>query len=272
MTLHYLLDWNYGSDGDDILRSMLEDGADPNQTDGEAAETSLHVATRRRRLSAVEILLDHGAEIDARTAGAKTAYAHAVRRSFTEVAEFLAQRGADTALNAADQFAIAVGTGRLDDAREILNREPGVIHTGNPEEDRLLADIAGRNDSAAVKFLIEAGANVAAPGLDDGTPLHIAAWFGQPDNVQLLIDAGAPLDLYDSVHESTPIHWGAHGSRYSGGVEERQAEYVALVKILLDAGSSLTYPHEVDGESYIERLLCDASPEVRSVIEARPRQ
>ena len=42
-------------------------------------------------------------------------------------------------------------------------------------------------------------------------PLHQAAWFGQPDNARLLIEAGAPLDVFDSVHESSPLGWAAHG-------------------------------------------------------------
>lgn len=58
-------------------------------------------------------------------------------------------------------------------------------------EDRLFADVAGRDDSASVALLIHAGADLTSPGLDDGTPLHQAAWFGQPANTRLLIDAGA---------------------------------------------------------------------------------
>ncbi|MXV96537.1 MAG: hypothetical protein F4Y07_16275 [Gemmatimonadetes bacterium] len=99
MTLHELLDFHYGVDGDDVLRRVLAQGADPNVRGGPHAETPLHVATRRRRSTAVAILLDRGADIDARTAGGKTAYAHAIRRGFDEVAALLAGRGASTELN-----------------------------------------------------------------------------------------------------------------------------------------------------------------------------
>ncbi len=266
MTLHELLDVHYGADGDDVLCRILEGGADPHLRSGPGGETPLHVATRRRRAGAVEILLEHGADIDAVTEGGKTAYAHAVRRGFDEVAALLTKHGASTDLNEADRFAVVIVNGNLVDARTILKACPGVARTGNPEEDRLLADVAGRNNREAVQLLIEAGADFTAAGLDSGTPLHQAAWFGQPANGRLLIGAGAPLDIFDPVHKASPIHWAAHGSRYSGGAEERQDAYVELVEMLLGAGSSLSYPDDPDSDAYRHRLLRDASPCVREVL------
>ena len=267
MTLHELLDCDYGTDGDNVLRRMLDGAADPNRREGSGSEAPLHVATRRRRASAVEILLSRDADIDATTAGGKTAYAHAVRRGFDDVAELLRMRGASTALNEPDRLAVAIVNGRIDEGRHILARHPGAARTGNAEEDRLLADVAGRNDGGVVELLIHAGADITATGLDDGTPLHQAAWFGQPDNGRLLIDAGAPLDVFDATHESSPIGWAAHGSRYSGAAEKRQGAYIALVQMLLAAGSSLHYPDDPRGDIYFRRLLQDASPQVREVLE-----
>ena len=269
LSLHHLLDWSYGPDGAETLRRELGTGVDPDGRNGPLAETPLHVATRRRRLEAVEILLDHGAAIDAETAGGKTAYAHAVRRGFHEVGELLEARGASTALNAADRLAVALVNLRLDEARSILTSAPQAARTGNSEEDRLLADLAGREETRPVELLIAAGADLAAPGLDTGTPLHQAAWFGQPANARLLVEAGAPLDIFEPTHESSPVGWAVHGSRYSGGADERQDAYVAVTRLLLDAGSSLRYPGEDDDGKYLERLLHDATPAVRELLQGR---
>jgi len=268
MTLHELLDLDYGADGDEVLRRMLGSGADPNTRHGPLSETPLHVATRRRRLPAVEILLDHGCDLDAKTASGKTAYAHAVRRGFDEVAELLRMRCASTLLNEADRLAVAVVNGRLDEARAILASNPDTVRTGNLEEDRLLADVAGRNDSRPVELLITSGADLTAPGLDSGTPLHQAAWFGQPQNANVLVAAGAPLDVFDVTHESSPLGWAVHGSRYSGGADERQDAYVAVVRMLLAAGARLQYPDGHGGDAYLRRLLQDASPQVREVLKS----
>ena len=267
-SLHTLLDTNYGPLGDEKLRAALADGLDPDEHAGPTSETALHTAARRRRCSAVNILLDHGVDIDARNGGGKTAYAHAIRRGFHDVATILTMRGSDTSLDAADRFAVAIINGRLDEARKLLASDPSVARTGNPEEDRLLADIAGRNPSEPVALLIEAGADLAARGLDDGTPLHQAAWFGQPQNARLLIEAGAPLDVFDRCHESSPLHWAIHGSRYSGGAADRQDVYLVLTRMLLEAGSSLYYPDNPKGTGYIERMLRDASPRVKTEIES----
>lgn len=265
MTVHELLDTQYGSDGDATLRRML-DRTDPDARD-DAGDTPLLVATRRCRPSAVAILLDLGASIDLRSSGGKTAYAHAARRGFDEVADLLQQRGCDRTLNEADRLGVALSGGRLDAAQEILAASPGAARTGNPEEDRLLADMAGRNDPEPVALLIGAGADLTARGLDDGTPLHQAAWFGQPRNARLLIDAGAAVDVFEAVHQCSPIGWVTHGSRYSGGAAQRQDRYVELARLLLEAGCSLAYPDEPPSNSYRDRLLRDASPAVRALLE-----
>ena len=188
------------------------------------------------------------------------------------MAEALRVRGASTSLNQPDQFAVAIANGRLDEARTILAAHPGAVRTGNGEEDRLLADVAGRNETGPVELLISAGADPEAPGLDSGTPLHQAAWFGQPDNARLLIDAGAPLDIFDATHESSPIGWAVHGCRYSGGAQERQDAYVALVRMLLAAGSSLHYPAQPQSDAYLQRLLKDATPRVGEVLRSGRRR
>ena len=144
--------------------------------------------------------------------GGKTAYAHAARRGFSELTTLLAERGADTALAPADRLAVAVVGGRLDEAGRLLEAHPGCARTGNPEEDRLLADVAGRAGTAPLALLIAAGADLTATGLDEGTPLHQAAWFGQPDNARLLprllLEAGAPRyrPVFDACHAGAGLH------------------------------------------------------------------
>ena len=265
--LFELLEFDPGGQLEAEVRRLVGAGADLAERRGPHGEQPLHVAVRRYRTQAVALLLELGADIDARTVGGKTGYAHAARRGFGELVELLGARGASTELAPADVLAVAVVDGRLDDARACLDARPGLARTGNPEEDRLLADVAGRNATAPVELLIEAGADLAAPGLDEGTPLHQAAWFAQPANARLLVDAGAPIDIFESFHGSSPLGWVVHGSRFSGGADEVQSAYVELARMLLDAGASLHYPGTPDDPSYAERLVRDATPAVRQVLE-----
>ncbi len=135
MELHQVLDWQYGADGADVLRGLLRAGADVNGRVGHLHETALHVAARRRRCDAIEILVEFGADLDARTVGGQTAFSHASRRTFGDVADLLGSLGADTALTYADEFAVAVLDGHLEEARILLGKHPTVARTGDPEND-----------------------------------------------------------------------------------------------------------------------------------------
>ncbi len=265
MTLHAFLDTGYGRFGDVRLRGILRKGADLEMRRGPAAETPLHVAVRRRRLQAVQQLVCAGAKIDALNAFQKSAYAHAVRRGFTTIATYLTDQGASTSLAEADQLAVAMSSGREAEARRILSASPHLARTGNPGEDRLLADMAGRNADWPVQLLIDAQASLTATGLDGGTPLHQAAWFGQPDHVHKLLAAGAPLEVWCTDHTSSPLGWAVHGSRESGGASSRQYVYTTIVTMLLDAGAGLYYADD-DSDAYYRRLLRQASRPVRVLL------
>lgn len=270
IAIHEFLDSHYGEHGDDELKSRISAGANLEEKGLELEETPLLVATRRRRLSAIKILVEAGANIESSNKWGKTSYMHAVRRSFSEVADYLRDAGCVTELAPADQFAVLVVGGQLDEAEEFLQRNPEVIQTGNAEEDRLLADVAGRFEIAPVKFLVTAGASLISTALDDGTPLHQAAWFGQPENARVLLDAGAPVDIFDACHGMSPLGWAVHGAQYAGEAEERKQAYTNLVKLLIERGSGLNYPEEARFEkirqSYQKTLLSFAPPWIKPIL------
>lgn len=233
--LHWILDLHYTRPA---LEGILAAGADPNRRAGELQESAIHVAVRRRRLDAVELLYRAGAQLEARTAGGMTAYRHAVRRHFTEVAQKLAELGARTTKTPGDRLAAALHEGRIEDAGALLAGDPGLAPV-NPEEARLLADLATSGKVDAVRLLLDHGVEITSRGLDGGTALHQAAWFGQPRVARLLVERGAPLDIRGDDYDCTALGWVAHGSRFSGGAAERGDAYVEVAEILLDAGAPL---------------------------------
>ena len=261
--LHYLLDVDYHSGR---MIELLEKGVDPNAKYGPFLETALHAAVRRRRLEAIEPLLKYGADINAPTQGGKTAYAHAIRRGFFEISRFLEERGADTRLNKADELAVALVRNDLAAARIIIAENPGLVPNMTPEEARILPDIAGRPMPEAMVLLLNAGADIAARGLDGGTALHQAAWFGQPEMAGILIRRGASLEALCREHQSTPLGWAAHGSSFSGGAKEREEAYVKIAEWLLEAGASLVHPHDPEPKVVGGWLLDQCSPGVAAVI------
>lgn len=261
--LHLLLDIAYDFNK---MIELLEKGIDVNLKMGPLGETPLHVAVRRRRKEVVEILLRYGADINSKTEGGKTAYAHAIRRGFFEISHLLKRLGADITLNEADELAVALISKQLNRAREIIKAHPELVPAMKPEEARILPDLAGRYMPEEIALLLEANVDKSARGLDGGTALHQAAWFGQPEMAAILIKYGAPLDTLCISHQSTPLGWGAHGSVYSGGAKERAKEYVALTQLLLEAGASLSHPLDPSQDATGEWLLKECSEGVADVI------
>ncbi len=262
--LHWLLDHEYSRAG---ALWYLEHGADPNIRVGPRDETALHVTVRRRRLDMVDPLLGAGAEIDVATAGGKTAWVHAYRRGFTEVTEALAERGAECAPNAADELAAAVMRDDLDGAAAMLRDDPSLAKTDNPEEARVLPDIAGYDRVAGVKLLLDHGAPIDARGLEDATALHTAAWFGAPRAARLLIDRGAPLEIRGDLHDLSPLGWVCHGSRYSAAAADRAGVYDEIAEMLLVAGASFVHEHDPE-ERPGKRMFEDATDSVRKILRS----
>lgn len=261
--LHWMLDFDYNAPG---VQRLVDRGADPNLPAGPFGETALHVATRRRRVEAVKFLLESGADIDARTASGRTAYAHALCRGFDEVARLLAERGADVSLSARDELASALIHDRLAEARSMISGDRHLVPGMTVEEARILPDVAAWGKAAGLEILLDAGASIEARGLDGGTALHQAAWFGQPEVVKTLIQRGAPLETLCVAHLKTPLGWAAHGSRYSGGADRRTEVYVEIAERLLEAGASLVDPLHPRKDRKGTWLLRDAGPEVAAVL------
>jgi ankyrin repeat protein len=263
-TLHYLLDWEYTEAG---MLQLLQSGVDPNEPYWKYQETALHVAVRRRRLACIAPLLEHGVDIDATTKGGKTAYAHAIRRGFTEISDELEKKGADTTLNSADELAVALVKGQLERANAMIAEAPDLVPGMNEEEARILPDLTGRPRKDVVQLLLEAGIDLTSRGVDEGTALHMAAWFGQPANTQLLLEYNAPLEIRGDVYNNTPLGWLAHGSVYSGTAQSHAEDYVEIAKILLKAGASLVHPDHPEDTSGAW-LLKEVSPGVAAVLRA----
>jgi len=76
------------------------------------------------------------------------------------------------------------------------------LSTKTPTEYLLTAIVRG--DPAGVAEAVARGATVdwRAPGSYGGTPLHAAAMKGSSEIIQMLVDAGAAIDVQERVSSS----------------------------------------------------------------------
>ena len=128
-------------------------------------------------------------------------------------------------------------------------------------DDKELLDATKRGDVAAVRSLLQEGADPNASQGDGLSALHLAAQAGNLDIVKVLIGAGAEVEAKTRIGDYTPLHlasWGAHASAVS-----------ALIEAGADPGavsttSGVTPLHlaakATNGESTVRALLEHGAP------------
>jgi ankyrin repeat protein len=78
----------------DMTKMLLEKGANPNTVGRGSGRTPLHCAARRGKKTIAEMLLAHGANMDARGWYGKTPLSLAKEGGHTEIVELLRKHGA----------------------------------------------------------------------------------------------------------------------------------------------------------------------------------
>ncbi len=154
-----------------------------------------------------------------------------------EAAAFLANRG--TVLDLEE----AAGLGRLDLVKSFFNADGRLKPTATMEQARyglLWACEYGRTN--VVRFLLDNGLDVAARlprhGLFQGTTaLHLAAFGGHLDLVDMLLECGAPVDVKDEHFQTPPLVWALHAWANEPGTGAT-AQYHEVVARLVQSGST----------------------------------
>ena len=262
--LHHAADdcWNQK-----LVTRLLEEPVDWDVRCGPHDETVLHAAVRRRRLDALDLFVARGADVNATTRGGDTAWRHAIRRPFPEVAQRLAQLGAAAERQPIDELAEALHAQDEERARALLAQHADLASSLAPEEARLIADLSSQDNTAAVTLLLDHGFDIESRGLDGGTCLQQTCWFAAVSTAQLLVERGADVNAGGCGHESTPLGWVTHGSRYSGGAAGNLDRYQAILELLLTSGAAVDLPGDPPGQPG-KRALTDAAPRLQEVLRA----
>ncbi|HEU0177443.1 MAG TPA: ankyrin repeat domain-containing protein [Blastocatellia bacterium] len=196
----------------DTVRRMIE--ADPDMLSQQLGvvdkgQQPLHFAVINNLPDMAQLLLDVGADINAKTAWGLTPLCLAVMMKHDQIVDMLRARPADVDLSA------ALALGQFDRAKELIDADSNLVGPGGPY--RLLAHFtAQRGLAEATAVLLSNGAdpNVIAEHFYHEreivcslSPLHVAAWRGHEDVARILVDHGANLQSKDDRYESTPFVW-----------------------------------------------------------------
>jgi hypothetical protein len=129
----------------------------------------------------------------------------------------------------------AAGLGRLDLLATYFE-PPGIVPPADQAAALLMAAWYDRRE--VVAWLLDRGADPASHSPEAGsTPLHVAAYLGYAELVELLVERGAPLDVIDAVYGTPPLVWALHGWLVEArGPAQR---YQAVLRTLAEAGAQV---------------------------------
>lgn len=236
-------------DFDDLegVRLLLQAGADPQ-------DRALHHAILRGRDGRfVELLVEHGADIEQPNPQGLTPYALAVRLDRVEIAELLERLGAEPAASPVDEFLAAGRRGDAAAVRAALAASPGLVQSLRTNDLEQLPESAAWRNGTTLRILLDAGFPIDARGELDGTALHQAAWWGRPGNVELLLERGADVHLGSWFGpDSTPLAWATHGST---NCPDRDGDWLAVAKLLVEAGSQIGWGMLDDADDKLAEWL-----------------
>ncbi|KAK2498524.1 hypothetical protein MC885_006168 [Smutsia gigantea] len=220
-----------------VMELLLKHGASIQAvTEKQSGLTPIHVAAFMGHVNIVSQLMHHGASPNTTNVRGETALHMAARSGQAEVVRYLVQDGAQVEAKAKDDqtpLHISARLGKADIVQQLLQQgaSPNAATTSGYTPLHLSAR-EGHEDVAA--FLLDHGASLSITTKKGFTPLHVAAKYGKLEVANLLLQKSASPDAAGKSG-LTPLHVAAHYDN----------QKVAL--LLLDQGAS---PHAAAKNGY----------------------
>lgn len=217
-----------------LLKAGAEVDAEANVYGGGATTlgltaTSVHPYLAGVQNQLMQVLLDHGAEIDRKDGGGshQPAVLGCLANGCGEAAEYLGNHGARLDLVS------GAGIGRLDVVKTYFDSRLKLKRSTSKEcLNSALLYASGYGRTNVVKFLLERGANIRFHTDDGQTALHYAAIGGFPETIKLLLKHRAPLEaknVYGGTVLGQTLWSAAHGGE--------PKVYSSIVEMLIKAGA-----------------------------------
>lgn len=224
-----------------VVELLLAHGADLHHREG-GGWTPLHRAASEGHAGVVRLLVDHGARVDAPDDDGNTSLLYATQGGHRETVELLASRGAGVAAQGGGHSPLTTAILNPDPAavRDLLERGADPDQPNGRGETPLEVAIQSEGKLSAsnledVRILLAAGVDVGARWKNGDTPLHRAAWNGHTEIAALLIERGAVVDARNEW-AWTPLH--AAAGQHGHDVAELLIAHGADVNARSDSGQS----------------------------------
>ena len=264
----------------EMVRLLVEGGADVNAAEGFGGNTPLHEAVEQGDAEMVKILVAAGADVNAEGYFNRTPLSLAAEEGATEIMQILLGSGsdADTPSGGEDKEAAstpsigsealytAIEKGDVEMVRLLVEAGADVNAAEGFGGDTPLHEAVEQGDAEIVKILVAAGADVNAEGYFDRTPLSLAAEEGATEIMQILLgsgpDADTPADGEDKEAASTP----SIGSEalYTA-IEKGDVE---MVRLLVEAGADVNASEGFGGDTPLHEAVEQGNAQIVKILVA----
>ena len=138
-------------------------------------------------------------------------------------------------------------------AERLAGDYPGLVARLTPREQRLIADRAYWNDTAAVALMVDLGFDIRVVGHDNGDALHWASFLGNADMVRALLTRDPAIGVRDAGYGATPLGWCLYGSVF--GEKRKTGDFASVARLLIDAGEVIEPSMLPTGRDDVDQLL-----------------
>lgn len=245
------------------LKYVLEHGADPNGERKRGWYALHHSLMRANGLPFIDLLLEKGADPLLMKNGFN-AVSLAACEGRADVLRLLKRNGVNTELEGIYKLIAACAHGDESTVNAMKTESPALVDQLLLMGGELLSRFTVGGNADGVKQLLSIGIPANAPyRMGDGyytippssLAIHVAAWRGFPEIVQILIDAGSPVDVPDK-HNHTPLMLAVKACVDSYWAQRRSPN---SVKALLASGAAAKQIPLPTGYDEIDVLLKAAS-------------
>ncbi|KAH8671630.1 ankyrin repeat-containing domain protein [Xylariales sp. PMI_506] len=192
----------------DSIRTLLAYGANHNIRN-QRGRTPLYKAVMWKHQGRATELLDYGADLEVADNNGWTPLYGAVLQGNASLTKLLCDRGAyvdkkDKTGQTPLHYAVSQG---LQPVIEVLVGAGADVNLISKGETPLCRATA-KSNGPLIKYLLSHGADVSAPspGYNGALPIHIAAMGKDIQTLEILVEAGSPLDVVDGGGR-TPRTW-----------------------------------------------------------------
>ncbi|XP_065343666.1 uncharacterized protein LOC135941846 [Cloeon dipterum] len=190
----------------DLLEVLLKNKADVNNEYKLFGNTPLHHAALENYPEILEMLVNHGADVNLQNKNGWTAL-HLAARYNPELSQTLLDHGADVNSKEIDAWTPLLLAARFypELSKTLLNH--GADVNSNTKMGSSPLHFAARYNPELSQTLLDHGADINSKEIDAWTPLHFAARYN-PELSQTLLDHGADINSKE-IDAWTPLHFAA---------------------------------------------------------------